>query len=112
MSGRVSWPTPKGGFFLWASFHDGVNTDVLLKRAIARGVLYVPGSAFFVDAHSGAEARLSFSAPSPERIDAGIARLASALREEIAADSPWRTSGVAPSALGAKVRPPGARRND
>lgn len=84
LNGLVSWSTPKGGFFLWASFHEGVNTDVLLKGAIARGVLYVPGSAFFVDAHSGADARLSFSTPSPERIDAGIARLASAVREEIA----------------------------
>jgi 2-aminoadipate transaminase len=84
LGGLVSWSTPKGGFFLWASFHAGVNTDALLERAIARGVLYVPGSAFFVDAHSGADARLSFSAPSPERIDAGIARLAVAVREEIA----------------------------
>ena len=73
LSGLVSWSTPKGGFFLWATFHEGIDTDVLLERAIARGVLYVPGSAFFVDAHSGADARLSFSAPSPERIDAGIA---------------------------------------
>jgi DNA-binding transcriptional MocR family regulator len=84
LSGLVSWSTPKGGFFLWASFHEGVDTDRLLERAIGRGALYVPGSAFFVDAHSSADARLSFSTPSPERIDQGITRLAAAVRGEIA----------------------------
>lgn len=84
MPGLVSWSTPKGGFFLWGSFCEGVNTDVLLKRAMAHGVLYVPGSAFYVESHGGTNARLSFSSPSHERIDTGIRRLAAAVREEIA----------------------------
>lgn len=83
LDGLVSWSTPKGGFFLWASFHGGINTDALLARAVARGVLYVPGSAFHVGTHEGNEARLSFAAPSPERIDIGVHRLASAVREEL-----------------------------
>lgn len=80
----VSWPTPKGGFFLWTSFPDAVNTDRLLPRAIAHGVLYVPGSAFYVEHQADHHMRLSFSAPSHERIEAGIRRLASAVREELA----------------------------
>jgi 2-aminoadipate transaminase len=79
----VSWSTPRGGFFLWASFRLGINTDALLARAVARGVLYVPGSAFYVGTHAGSEARLSFAAPSLERIDNGIRRLASAVHEEL-----------------------------
>ena len=35
----VSWPEPKGGFFLWAAFPERVNTDVLLTRAVARAVV-------------------------------------------------------------------------
>src|SRR5437660_2057936 len=75
----VSWPEPKGGFFLWASLH-GVNTDALLERAIAQRVVYVAGSAFFVDGRRSEQVRLSFSAPSHARIEEGIRRLAAAGR--------------------------------
>jgi 2-aminoadipate transaminase len=85
MNDLVSWSTPKGGFFIWATFNADIDTDVLLKRAIRHGVLYVPGSAFYVDQHPGAELRLSFSTQHPERIEAGIRRLAAAIREELAA---------------------------
>jgi 2-aminoadipate transaminase len=83
----VSWPAPKGGFFLWAAFDERVNTDALLTRAIAHSVVYVAGSAFFVDARTSSLARLSFSAPSAQRIDEGIRRLAAAVREELDATS-------------------------
>lgn len=101
----VSWPAPKGGFFLWASF-PGLNTDRLLPRAVAKGVLYVPGSAFFVEHRSDSHVRLSFSAPSHERLREGIQRLALAVREEITATAtsaspPSRGSAGEPSA-----RPP------
>lgn len=81
---RVSWPEPKGGFFLWASF-DGVDADDLLERAVAHRVIFVAGSAFYVDGRRGPFARLSFSAPTPERIEEGIRRLAAAVHEERAA---------------------------
>ena len=81
----VSWPAPKGGFFLWATLPDRVNTDRLIARAIAHRVTYVAGSAFYVDGRTGSLARLSFSAPSLERIDEGIRRLAAAVRDELAA---------------------------
>jgi len=77
----VSWPQPKGGFFLWASFGDEVDTDALLDRAVAHRVVYVAGSAFFVDGRRSPYARLAFSAPSHERIEEGIRRLAAAVRE-------------------------------
>ena len=77
----VSWSQPKGGFFLWASFAGETDTDALLERAVAHGVVYVAGSAFFVDGRRGPTARLAFSAPSHERIEEGIRRLAKAVRE-------------------------------
>ena len=66
LGGHVTWPEPKGGFFLWASFGDGIDTDALLRRAIAHGVVFVPGSAFYVEPHHLNRARLSFSAPPPD----------------------------------------------
>jgi 2-aminoadipate transaminase len=86
----VSWPEPKGGFFLWAAFPDGVDTDALLPRAVRHGVVFVPGSAFFVEPHHINRARLSFSAPKGEQIRTAAARLASALREELGAASSGR----------------------
>ena len=81
----VSWPAPKGGFFLWARFPDRLDTDALITRAVAHRVVYVAGSAFYVDGRRGSLARLSFSGASPARIDEGIRRLAAAVREEMAA---------------------------
>jgi 2-aminoadipate transaminase len=81
----VTWPAPKGGFFLWATFPDRVDTDALLARAIANRVVYVAGSAFYVDGRTCRQARLAFSASSAERIEEGIRRLAAAVREELAA---------------------------
>ena len=95
----VSWPEPKGGFFLWASFAgarggaEPIDTDALLDRAVANRVVYVAGSAFFVDGRRTAFARLAFSAASHERIEEGIRRLAAAVREvTVSAASPSETS--------------------
>jgi 2-aminoadipate transaminase len=79
----VSWPAPKGGFFLWLTLPVEVDANAMIPRAIEHGVIYVAGEAFYVDRQAGNTMRLSFSAPTPERIDEGVARLASALRAEI-----------------------------
>jgi 2-aminoadipate transaminase len=85
MSGRISWAPPRGGFFLWAALRGGVTGEQLLPFAKARGVIFVVGSAFFVDGSGPQYVRLSFSAPSPDRIEEGVARLAQAFDEAGAA---------------------------
>jgi 2-aminoadipate transaminase len=77
----VSWPEPKGGFFLWARFASGIDTDALLPRAIKHGVVFVPGSAFYVEPRDTDRARLSFSAPTTQQIETAAGRLARAVRE-------------------------------
>ena len=89
----ISWPDPRGGFFLWARLPEGIDADRLLTRAIEHGVVYVAGSAFFVNDQGGHFIRLSFSAPAHELIREGVKRLAAAIREELRAAAP-----VAPSA--------------
>ncbi len=79
MPGRIRWIAPRGGFFLWAALVGGLSGQDVMPLAQERGVIFVNGSAFFVDG-SGAEfMRLSYSAPSPARIDEGIARLSAAV---------------------------------
>jgi 2-aminoadipate transaminase len=85
MGGRISWAPPRGGFFLWAALRGGVTGEQLLPFAKARGVIFVVGSAFFVDGSGPQYVRLSFSAPSPDRIEEGVARLAQAFDEAGAA---------------------------
>jgi 2-aminoadipate transaminase len=85
LHGKLTWLPPRGGFFLWAALGDGLTSNDVMPLARARGVIYVAGSAFFVDGSGPEFMRLSFSAPSPARIDEGVARLAEAIAEAAAA---------------------------
>jgi 2-aminoadipate transaminase len=79
----ITWPEPRGGFFLWASLPPQCSTDEMLARAIEHRVIYVTGSAFFVDGSGTNVMRLSFSLPSKERIVEGVGRLAEVVRQEL-----------------------------
>jgi len=98
--GEVSWPSPRGGFFLWATLPAQIDSDLMIARAVEKGVIYVAGEAFFVNANRQAQSapvdqsrggagrniiRLSFSAPSADRIREGVSRLGQTVREELAA---------------------------
>jgi 2-aminoadipate transaminase len=76
---RLSWLSPKGGFFLWVTLPSGERDTELLARALGRGCIFVTGSAFFVDGSGHETIRLSFSAPEDEKIIEGVRRLAAAL---------------------------------
>jgi 2-aminoadipate transaminase len=94
----VSWSEPHGGFFLWVRLPALLDASHLLERAVAHGVVYVAGEAFFVDGDAGGRnlMRLSFSAPTHARINEGVARLAAAIREErtaLSSSSPAEQSG-------------------
>jgi DNA-binding transcriptional MocR family regulator len=81
----ASWPKPSGGFFLWLTLPPSIDADRMIARAVSEGVIYVAGEAFYVNGEGGNTLRLSFSAPTPERIEIGVTRLARALRAELAA---------------------------
>ena len=77
----VRWNRPAGGMFLWARLPAGLDAAALLPKAVARGVAYVPGAAFYAGAADARTLRLSFVTASPEEIARGIAALASVIRE-------------------------------
>jgi 2-aminoadipate transaminase len=85
LGSTLQWNLSRGGFFLWVRLPEGLDAAKLLPRAVAHGVIYVAGDAFFVDGGGQHYIRLSFSAPTPERIREGVARLAGAIREEMEA---------------------------
>lgn len=76
----VQWNAPAGGMFLWLRLPEGMNAVELLPRAVARGVAFVPGSAFYAEAPDPRTLRLSFVTASADEIRTGIAALAQAVR--------------------------------
>jgi 2-aminoadipate transaminase len=76
LPGYLRWPAPKGGFFLWATLAPGWTDTAVLDRALTHGLVFVIGSAFFVDGSGHDTIRLSFSAPPEEQIREGVRRLA------------------------------------
>ncbi len=88
MPTEVHWSIPDGGMFIWLEFPDSVDCTALLERAIKEeNVAFVPGSAFYATQPKRNTARLSFSLGAPERIEQGIERLATLVRNILQANS-------------------------
>ena len=75
------WNTPQGGMFFWVELPEGVDATALLPRAVALGMAYVPGAAFFADQARANTLRLSFVTVPPAQIDRGVQLLAQALND-------------------------------
>lgn len=84
----VTWPDPRGGFFLWARLPERIDADRLIACAVRHGVVFVAGSAFFVNDGGANLMRLSFSAPAHNQIREGVRRLAAAIHEDLAGGRP------------------------
>jgi 2-aminoadipate transaminase len=82
----VHWTTPEGGFFVWVTLPEGVDTYPLLKQGIDAGVVFIPGAAFTPDDEPSSNLRLAFSAVSTEKIREGVKRLAPVLSKALAAN--------------------------
>ena len=92
----ASWPPPRGGFFLWVTLPESIDTDQMVMRAVEHGVAYVAGNAFYVNGGGRNTMRLSFSAPPPDRITEGVSRLAAAVRAELDTVSPANAAAAPP----------------
>ena len=75
--------TPEGGMFLWAEAPDYINTVDIFKDALANGVAYIVGNAFYPDGKGTNTMRLNFTMSSPEKIEEAIKRLGSLLKAKI-----------------------------
>jgi 2-aminoadipate transaminase len=85
MPAGVSWTRPEGGFFVWLTLPEGIDTYPLLHRGIDAGVVFVPGAAFTAAKGPSNKLRLAYSAVPPETLREGVKRLAPVLAEAIAA---------------------------
>ncbi|MCL4473835.1 MAG: PLP-dependent aminotransferase family protein [Actinobacteria bacterium] len=81
---EASWTHPQGGFYIWATLPEYLNTTDLLALAIEeQKVAFVPGAGAWVDGTGTHHMRLSFSAVPEDRIEEGIKRIAKVIREQM-----------------------------
>jgi 2-aminoadipate transaminase len=83
MPSGTQWTTPTGGFYVWVTLPDGLDSKAMSPRAITARVAYVPGTAFYADGFGGRSLRLSYCFPPPDRIREGVRRLAAVIEHEI-----------------------------
>jgi 2-aminoadipate transaminase len=70
---------PDGGFYLWVTLPDGVDSKAMLPLAVKELVAYTPGTAFYGDGTGQNKLRVCYSYPTPENIKIGIKRLATVI---------------------------------
>ena len=85
MPDGATWTTPAGGFYVWLTCPEGVDTVALSAAARAEKVAYVPGRPFYLDdAGVGAnQIRLAYSRVADDLIDEGIRRIADVVKSAL-----------------------------
>ncbi|MEV4383683.1 PLP-dependent aminotransferase family protein [Streptosporangium sp. NPDC049644] len=99
MPAGVTWTRPAGGFFVWATLPEGLDSKALLPRAVAERVAFVPGTGFFADGGGARNMRLSYCYPEPDRIREGVRRLAGVIEQELRVRDTFGT-GSSPDRIG------------
>jgi len=75
-SDLADWQVPSGGLFFWLKLKQVRDTRPLLQPALAAGVAFMPGEAFFAeDEPPHGYLRLNFSHTEPELMVEGLRRL-------------------------------------
>lgn len=76
---KLSTTQPDGGFYLWITLPDGIDSKAMLPLAVKELVAYTPGTAFYGDGTGQNKLRVCYSFPTPENIKVGIKRLATVI---------------------------------
>lgn len=79
MPDGVAWTQPGGGFFVWVTLPDGIESEDLRQSAAREGVAFVPGRRFCCCGGCERSLRLAFSFLDEAQLREGAKRLAKAL---------------------------------
>lgn len=82
LGNEVSYILPEGGFFIWVSFKETVNTADFEQLALEYGVSYIVGEHCFADHSQQNHIRLCFSYCDEAQCKEAIKRIASAYFEK------------------------------
>lgn len=80
----IVWNEPEGGYYIWCRLPKNIAQTKLINKASNKGVVYVPGEAFYPYGTQGESyIRLNYTFPSVDEIEEGIKRLMEAVEETI-----------------------------
>ena len=78
-AGALRFQRPSGGLYLWCRLAANLSTRSLHEQALAAGVAFVPGHAFYPDPAGDSDLRLCFSSVLPNAIEDAVRRLAESM---------------------------------
>ncbi|MGP9529353.1 PLP-dependent aminotransferase family protein [Arthrobacter sp. S41] len=84
---EVSYTRPEGGFFIWLTLPQGIDTYALLQLGVKAGVIFIPGAAFSPSGQADNKLRLAFCAVDEATIAEGVQRLSTLLASAIEANA-------------------------
>ncbi|AIQ63251.1 transcriptional regulator [Paenibacillus stellifer] len=76
-----SYDAPSGGMFLWVSLPDGLDSLILLKNSLRKGVAFLPGTLCTPDGSGSGYVRLNFSHPGRDELLLGMNLMGEAIKE-------------------------------
>jgi 2-aminoadipate transaminase len=76
---EAEFVTPEGGYFMWVTLPEGTDVHALHRAAAELGVAFVKGTDFLLEGGENT-LRLAYSGVTPEEIEEGVGRLATAFR--------------------------------
>lgn len=79
----TEWTRPDGGFFIWVTLPEAIDTGRMLAQARERGVEYLPGVTCFTGGFGANRLRLSFSFAKDDQINDGVRLLADVVKSEM-----------------------------
>jgi len=79
-AGLSKFEVPPGGLFFWLRMDQSLTSSQWLQQALAAGVAFISGDVFYADAVNSQYARFCYTRLSPEKIEAGIKRLAESMK--------------------------------
>ena len=81
---EATWTHPEGGFFVWVTLPNYVDTGSMLTTALEKGVTYTPGDSFYPNASAGKNSmRIAFCFESPENLREAIRRLSVVINDRL-----------------------------
>lgn len=82
---EASWTVPQGGFYIWVTLPEYLDTTDLLALAVEEEkVAFVPGAGAYTDGRGKNQMRLAFCAVPEDRIEEGIKRLGKVIKNQMA----------------------------
>lgn len=105
MPDGATWTHPAGGFFVWVTLPEGLDSQAMLPRGVDARVAFIPGGAFYADGQGARNVRLSYCFPPPDRIKTGVQRFAEVVRRELEVMDTFGIEAASPTARRRPVGP-------